>query len=421
MKTRRIRLRGSIGAAVAVTLVAGTVLVGGGSGAGAAARGFDGSTIKVGGFALASNFEPGASNGAQARIKEFNDNNEIKGVEIEYVGLADDKQDPATALSEARRLVTQEQVFAIVPAASQFLPTDYLVQQKVPVFGYGFAPMYCSTKASKSVWAFGWSGCLTNTDAPIVPDGGKTTYEYVSKKTGKKNPSIAIISNDTTGGKTGTANAKVYDAKAGFKVVATNNQMPGSAVSDFTPYVQAVAKSDDGSAPDAIQCVLSIDCIPIYEQLKAGGFTGTFISPLYSDVLVKAMSGSLTSTQFVPFNQDTVGVKHLKAALDAYKPGLGAKVDTGSFSGYASVDMFIQALKIVAKGGKSKITPEAVQKAASTMTWEIKGLSGPSIYPNATVAAYPWCTGASVSNGTAWEQVVPYNCSKKQFPNTNNK
>jgi hypothetical protein len=52
------------------------------------------------------------------------------------------------------------------------------------------------------------------------------------------------------------------------------------------------------------------------------------------------------------------------------------------------------------------------------MTWEIKGLSGPSMYPKATVAAFPWCTSASISNGTAWEQVVPYNCSKKQFPNS---
>ena len=78
--------------------------------------------------------------------------------------------------------------------------------------------------------------------------------------------------------------------------------------------------------------------------------------------------------------------------------------------------MFIQALKAVAKGGKSKITPEAIQKYASTMTWKIDGLSGPVIYPKASVTAYPYCTSASLSNGTAWEQVEPYTCSKKQFP-----
>ena len=419
MKTRRTRLRSWVGAALALVLVTGVMVVGTGSGAGAAARGFDGTTITLGGMGLASNFEPGATNGVQARIKEFNDNNEIKGIKLKFVGLADDKQDPATALSEARRLVTQEQVFAIVPAVSQFLPTDYLTQQKVPVFGWGFAPMFCSTAVSTKVWAFGWSGCLVSPDAPVVPDSGATPYEYVSKKTGKKHPTMAIISNDTTGGKTGTSNAKLSSTKAGFKVVATNNQMPGSAVSDYTPYVQAVIKSDGGQAPDTIQCVLAIDCIPIYDQIKASGYTGSFFSPLYSDVLVKAMAGSVATTEFVPFNQDTPGIKQMKSALDAYKPGLAAKVDSGTFSAYASADMFIQALKTVAKSGKDKITPEAVQKAASTMTWEIKGLSGPSIYPQSTVAAYPWCTAASLSNGTTWEQVVPYNCSKKQYKNTN--
>ena len=50
------------------------------------------------------------------------------------------------------------------------------------------------------------------------------------------------------------------------------------------------------------------------------------------------------------------------------------------------------------------------------MTWKIDGLSGPVIYPKASVTAYPYCTSASLSNGTAWEQVEPYTCSKKQFP-----
>jgi ABC-type branched-subunit amino acid transport system substrate-binding protein len=405
-----------VGAALAVVLATSVMVAAGGGGAGAAARGFDGTTITLGGMALASNFEPGATNGVEARIKEFNDNNEIKGIKLKFVGMADDKQDPATALSEARRLVTQDQVFAIVGANSQFLPADYLTQQKVPVFGWGFAPMYCSPKTSTSLWAFGWNGCLTNTDPSVVGDGAHTSYAYVSKKTGKKHPTMAIISNDTTGGKTGTEGAKINGTGAGFKVVATSNEMPGSAVSDFTPYVQKMMTADNGKPPDVVQCVLSTDCIPVYDQMKAGGFTGTFISPLYSDLLVKPMAGSVTVTLSVPFSQDTPGIKQLKDALDANKPGSSAKVDVGTFSAYASTDMFIQALKAVAKGGKSKITPEAIQKYASTMTWKIDGLSGPVIYPKASVTAYPYCTSASLSNGTAWEQVEPYTCSKKQFP-----
>ena len=63
----------------------------------AQARGFDGTTIKVASLGFAS--QVGTSKvGAQARIQRFNDDHEIKGVKLEYVGFSDDKNDPATAL-----------------------------------------------------------------------------------------------------------------------------------------------------------------------------------------------------------------------------------------------------------------------------------------------------------------------------------
>jgi ABC-type branched-subunit amino acid transport system substrate-binding protein len=415
MLTGRMRTRSVVGAVLVVGLIAGTFVVTASNRGHAAARGFDGTTITVGGLGLASNFLPGASNGAQARIKAFNDNNEIKGIKIKYDGFADDAQSPATALSEVRRLVTQDSVFAIVPALSQYVPGDFITQQKVPVFGWGFSPAYCSPKPTTSGWAYGWSGCQNNPEAPVVPDGGKTSYAYVSKKTGKQHPTITLVSNDSEGGKQGVELAKIYLAGAGFEVTGTNNQMPATAVADYTPYAQAAMKGSDGKAPDAILCILSTDCLGLYDKISASGYQGTFMSPLYSDILVKALNGSAVSTLFVPFSQQTAGVEQLKQALDAYQPGLSAKVDTPTFAAYASMDMFIQALKVAAKGGVSKITPEAVQKAASTMTWKIDGLAGPVIYPKASQVSYPWCSAISVSDGTKWTQVEAFSCSKKQF------
>ena len=65
--------------------------------------------------------------------------------------FADDKQDAATALSEARRLVSQVGAFAIVGDVSANNPKDYFVQQKVPYFGGGWDATYCSPKPSTSV------------------------------------------------------------------------------------------------------------------------------------------------------------------------------------------------------------------------------------------------------------------------------
>src|SRR4249919_3166417 len=108
MRSRGFRRHATL--VVAAGLLIGTIAVTATPGA-AQVPGFDGSTIKVAGYGLTE--LPSVPIGARARIKEFNDSGEIKGVKIEFVDYADDKSDPATGLSEARRLISQEQVFAV--------------------------------------------------------------------------------------------------------------------------------------------------------------------------------------------------------------------------------------------------------------------------------------------------------------------
>src|SRR5581483_347786 len=172
---------------------------------------------------------------------------------------------------------------------------------------------------------------------------------------------------------------------------------------------------DNGKAPDAVVCALAIDCIPTWNLLKANGYQGTFISGLYSNLIVKQMAGSTATGSFVNPIENTPGMNQLKKDLDAYESGDSSKIDSGVIAAYASADMFIQALKTAAKKGKGNITPEAVQKAAATQTWQIKGLAGPTKYPQATVYTYPACFSLFASDGTTWSTAVPYNCSTKKF------
>ena len=113
-------------------------------------RGFDGTTITVAGMGSGTNFA-GADIGAEARFKRANDTDELDGIQIEYLEFADDKQDPAVATSEVRRLVTQEQVFAIVPDLSAVNPGPYLAEQHVPYVGMSFDNTYCSTEPDDSI------------------------------------------------------------------------------------------------------------------------------------------------------------------------------------------------------------------------------------------------------------------------------
>jgi ABC-type branched-subunit amino acid transport system substrate-binding protein len=387
--------------------------------ASAQVRGFDGETVKVAGLGIKQQL-PKAEEGAQARIKRFNDTNEIKGIQIEYSELADDKQDPATALSEARRLVTQEQVFAIVGDVSANNPGEFFTQQKVPYFGGGFDNTYCSNKPSTSLWGFSSGGCVVPEDPSFVSDNFHNYYKLASEKSGKKHPTLVLFGNDNTAAKNGNRVFAIASQGAGFKVTDVQNDMPlPGGVTDYTPYAQKVLEGNSGKQPDAVFCTDGVQCLNMFAQLKASGFTGLYASGLYSDALVTALDGSYINITTNNYSDPSKGMKQLKADLDAYAPGSSAKMDSGDVYGYTSTDMFIQALKIVAKKGKSNITPENIQKAASTLTWKIDGVMGPTQYPKATVMGFPACSSNSFSDGTTWQLVEKFSCSTKTYsPNT---
>ena len=414
MRKRSARIRALVLATVVAALVAGVAVGTTSAGAARSVRGFDGSTIKVAGFGIAAQL-PTAESGAQARIKRFNDTNEIKGVKIQYAEFADDKQDPATALTEARRLVTQQQVFAIVGDVSQFNPKDYFTQQHLPYFGWGFDDTYCSHNPSTKLWGFAFSGCGVPSDPSFVGESARAIYQYAKEKTGKDHPTAALIGNDTTSSKNAAKFSEISWTGIGFKVVGNFTQMPIPPIADYTPYAQAALTADNGKAPDVIACLLATDCIPLYAQIQANNYPGIYMSSLYSNLLVGAFKGSTVNTAFVNPTTSTPGMDAMKKDLNAWKAGEGDKVDSGTIAGYTSTDMFIQALKTVAKGGKSKITPEAVQAAAARQTWELKGVAGPTSYPKATVNTYPTCNSLYLSDGTEWKTVVDYGCSTKIY------
>jgi ABC-type branched-subunit amino acid transport system substrate-binding protein len=412
------RTRAVIGTVVAAALVA-TTLAATVSGAGAAkqVRGFDGTTVKLAGIGIGAQFAD-AGTAAEARIKRFNDTNEIKGIKLSWAGFADDKQDPATTLSEARRLVTQEQVFAITADTSQFNPGDYFTQQHVPYFGWGFDATYCSHNPSTTLWGFSFTGCLLNADPSVIANANQNQYDMVSKATGKKNPTVFLVGNDSTSSKISIKNQTLSNAKVGFKVVGTDNTMPLPPVPDYTPYAQKAMTADNGNPPDVISCLLSTDCINLWGLIKAQGYKGAFISNVYSGAITKIMAGSYANIFFVSPDQNTPAQQQMAKDINAIKAGSGDALSSAQVAGYGSTDMFIAALKTVAKKGKSNITPENVQKAAANQTWEIKGLTGPVAYPKSTVVPAPYCTALvqAAADGSTWSEAFPYTCNAKQYP-----
>jgi ABC-type branched-subunit amino acid transport system substrate-binding protein len=184
-------------------------------------------------------------------------------------------------------------------------------------------------------------------------------------------------------------------------------------VSDYTPYVQQLLKSDSGHAPDVILCLLQADCIPMYTQLRAAGFKGEFAHSLYADIIAKPMEGSVANSVFASLSEASPARDQMKADVTAVKAD--QPLETGDVAAYFATDMFIQALKTAAKGGKAGITPENVQKAAATQTWKFGKLAGPTKYPESTVTPSPTCSAILKSDGKLFQTVIPYSCSDKQY------
>jgi ABC-type branched-subunit amino acid transport system substrate-binding protein len=412
--SRKQRGIGALLVAVVAGLVASLVMPAVGGAASPRVATASGGKITVAGMGYAPTFGD-APVGAQARFQRANQDKEVKGYTFDFKEFANDGNDPATALSEARRLVTQDGVLAIVPAVSVITPSDYLTQQQIPWFGVGYDNTYCTSGAP----GFGLSayGCLIPDNPTKFPG---TQWQLLKKQLASKgiqNPTLALLGTDTNSGKSSVASAASAATGVGFKVVYAKGAFPGppAVVSDFSPYAQSLLTSNDGKAPDVIYTSIApTSALSLISLLKSSGYTGTFLSPFYSPLLLKSLAGAYVFVQFAGFESDAAGVKQMNEDVEAFKPG--TKPSLALAAGYFSADMFIQAVKNSLKTSKT-LTSASVQKAAAKMTYQIKGTVGPTVYPASFKLGTQSCSTLEYdADGTSFEIVQPFYCTTKTYP-----
>jgi ABC-type branched-subunit amino acid transport system substrate-binding protein len=372
-------------------------------------------TITVAGLGYVTNFGDAAV-GAQARFERANKKNEVKGYKFDFKEFANDGNDPATALSEARRLVTQEQVLAIVPDLSIVTPGAYLTQQQIPWFGTGYDDTIC-TKGAPG-FGFGTYGCGLPSNAKFTT---AVIYWQLLKKElaskGTSTPTAAILGNDSDTGKNSVQAFASGAQAAGFKVVYAKGVFPAppAVVGDLSPYSQALLTSNGGKQPDVIYSgAPPATTLQLFNLIKSSGYTGTFLSPFYSKLLLKALQGSYVFLQFAGFESTSKGVEQMQADVQAFKPGTGYTISVAG--GYFAADMFIHAVKNSLKSSKT-LTSTAVQKAAAKMTYQISDTVGPTIYPDSAQYATKACATLEYdADGTAFSIAEPFTCTSKKVP-----
>ena len=405
------RTRKAIVAAVAVATVALASVAAAGSGAGAqsSTRGVTSTEIKVGGLGYSAFYES-AGQAAKARFDEANKSGEIPGGrKINYVGFADDKSSADTNLSEGRRLVDQEQVFAVVPTITPFLQAGtYFNQQKVPTLGWGISAAFCDP-ANKYI--FGFTGCLVP-NPPTYP--GNTWGELVNKqlqaegKGGAKGKTAAVVADNNDSGKSGVEVISATAEAVGMKVVYGQAALPPppATVTDYTPYVQAIMTSNGGQPPDVVFLVVAqSNVIGLGRALGQAGYKGIQTNAVsYAPQLTALATGWSAFTQFATPEATNANMQKIVTTLN--NGGITtAQIGQPALAGYFAADQFVQILKKVGKN----LTPESFQKAAAKFTYQIQDVIGPTVYPAGFKAGSP-CGQLATSDGTKWSVTAPFAC-----------
>ncbi|HEX7095214.1 MAG TPA: ABC transporter substrate-binding protein [Acidimicrobiales bacterium] len=342
------------------TQPSGATTTGGGGGGGGGGCDDSKEPLKIGGVAQVAFFQ-GIEEGARARIEKANETC-INGYRLEWVGMRDDGSDSQRNLDAARDLVENEGVFAIIATSANLLPqtTNYLAENKVPFFGWGFVPGFCGEDS----WGYGFNGCvsgyaLSRSGALNLPDAklnGSLTApnaELVGKDVDEY--TVVVLNSDDESGHLGDLQ---YDALWPGGRTLAKEFVPVQGVSDYTSYVNLVQQHN----PDVV--VVSTDfatAVKLKAAIIQSGYEGVVVDYVsYIPGLLEsspdtaaALEGGYSNTQFPPAEEGGLGTQQIAEALEAI--GEQPFVTQGASIGWWSADVMIQILEDI----EGDITPDS--------------------------------------------------------------
>ena len=382
------------------------------------ARGVTADTIKVGGLSTIQPPGgqppfPGLDDGARARIERANRDGELEH-KIEFVGVKDDAADQATNAKEARDLVLNDKVFAILPFVTQVAAGSgaFLNDEKVPFIGWGFTPSSCTT------YGVGDTGCIGPGAQKLDLSLSTPLADVLGGAEGK----TAVVFAENYAGSDDNLNnmVKVFE-NSGFDVVLADGSLPpdtAGPVTDFSPYVQKVMTADNGNPPDLMVNNTNFgNAIGMTGALNAAGFKGAQVNYVsYVPGLLEAapdLAQALEGTYIVQQGtgaQAAGGPSWDQIESDLKAVGAEPFVQLGTIHGYASADMFIQVIKKLEDEGKD-ITPENFA-AVFDGDWTYPGMEGAigtAAFPESRTSANNCSSMVQVTDG-AYVPVTPLTC-----------
>ncbi|MCL9795957.1 ABC transporter substrate-binding protein [Frankia sp. AgKG'84/4] len=362
-------------------------------------RGITPTSIKLGG--LASLTSPAGTAfgdvlpGAKARFERANAEGGVAGRKIDFIGVRDDGSDGGRTADQARAVVEKDQVFAAVPVNSTSANNlDAFCKATMPFFGWGTTSAYCGNAIG-----FGITGCQSPPANGVrtVDTGGSLVVAKLLSAGAPK--TIGMVGLDNESAKQGMITVGQGFESAGFKVVYQKAQVPLSGLTDATPIVNSLMKSDGGKPPTVIFYATPFgDAIKLATALKASGFKGYSVSPLFDPRVssIKALDDSYALTQWQPgIPADLPANAQMIKDLEKYSPGTA--VSLTAMVGYWSADMVVKALE---KTGRN-LTVDSFLKTLNTTSYTnyVPNVVPETRWPLNHIASSPCATLVHLKDG----------------------
>lgn len=380
-------------------------------------RGITADKVKVGGVIVkSSSFGLSFAStelGAKARFDRANSEGGVHGRKIEFVGAEDDTADPAKNIAVVRKLVQQENVFAVLPVNTfAFAGAKFLQQQNVPYFGWGYSePEWCGPSV-----AFSFVGCAASTK-PGTQSAG--FFAALTKASGPANGrALALVGHDDPNTKAVNKIGASAATSEGFKVVAVENTVAQTSIpTDWSPFVNKLMTSNGGKAPDVIFSTMATPFNGgLFGALKAAGYRGALMDGIsYNDATLKnpqvrqAFEGAYVSAPIEPVVADSEAAKRMLADFEKAAGRKDFEWSQDMAIGYAIADVFLQMLE---KAGKN-LTVDSFLKATENIA--IKNPYGGDVsFPQAHTAPNGCASLVQVKNGS-WTLASPLVCKTFEY------
>ena len=356
---------------------------------------------------------PGMCAGIQARIELANKLHQTKH-HINFTGCQDSGGDPNRMASLLEQAVDVNHDFAMDWTPEVETTTDLLTQDHVPYFGYGTTADFCG---SQYPFAFSDTGAGI-CGAVEVQSGGKTNVisDTVIVPTAQalglspKQVRLALVTDDYAKGVL-LNEAEANAAKAeGIDPVYAEASIPlatSGATINYTPYVSKIL----AAKPNLIVALIpGPNLVGFVSGLRQAGYNGAVLQALYSDPSIfqnPAVADALNDTYAV----NGLGSPSFPSAawntIKSAAAAVGASSEVSSLGfdhGYASADMFVDALKAFEATGKALTTENFTNFINAG--WTYPG------YSNA-FAPVEWPASHFVGNGCS--SIVQVDNSTKQI------